>query len=111
MCARTSGNLLHLPNGRSIRFDEPILEAVELGGVTIVVLDQPPGRDVSENVFAVDLDGRVLWRVPRQDFPPGPDYYVGASDGGTVVRLIHFSGFVLDADPRSGRVVSQRFGK
>ncbi len=111
MPARATGNMLYLPSGRSVRFDQPILEVVEIRGTTIVVLDQPSGRDVSENVFAVDSDGRVVWRIARHEFPQGPDYYVGVSDAGSVARLIHFSGFVLDVDPRTGRVVSQRFGK
>jgi outer membrane protein assembly factor BamB len=111
MHAHATGNTLHLPSGKSVRFDAPLLTVVELGGVIVVVLAQPEGRDMPENVYAVDDSGRVIWRISTRDFPEGPDYYVGASAAGSAVRLIHFSGFVLDVDPSTGRVLAQRFVK
>lgn len=108
---RAIGNMLHLSSGQSVRFDADILTAIEVQGVTIVVLAQPEGRDVSENVYGVDAHGRLLWRIGHRDFPDGPDYYVGASVSGGYARLIHFSGFVIEVDPRTGRAVTQRFVK
>lgn len=111
MPTRATGDTLHLANGKAVRFDSTILTTVEAGDVTVVVLAQPQNRDSSENVYAVGGDGRVIWRVSPRDFPEGPDYYVGASKAGNAVRLIHFSGFVLEVDPSTGRVLTQRFVK
>ena len=78
-----------------------LLEEVQLGAQRIVVTDYGAGD--ADNVYALDADGKLLWRIaPR---PPGEpnDPYVGVSvqDGRLVV--IDFYGRRYELDPAAGR--------
>lgn len=54
---------LTLPDsGKSVKFDFPIRDVVEVGAVYVVCLRVEPPNRLTDNVWAVDVNGRVLWR-------------------------------------------------
>lgn len=59
------GNTITLNNGKAITFDYPInnKEVLEIDGIIIVVLEIPPRIIYNDNVFAVNIDGEIIWRV------------------------------------------------
>jgi hypothetical protein len=59
------GEVLIIDNERQVRFGYPIGSVFETCGVLIVVLDIPPKESMTENVFAVSKEGKILWQIER----------------------------------------------
>jgi len=103
---KVKGNTIELPSGKSVAFEYPISEAIEVDGVFVVRLRVPVDPMLNENVCAVDSDGCSLWCVP----PIGPllerSRFVRIGNAGSLVRLINVDGKTFDLEARSGNVVS-----
>jgi hypothetical protein len=102
------GNRLRLPaNPGGVRFAFPIRDVVETEEVIVVCLAVPNGSNYSENVFAVDHDGNLRWRIKPQSFASrsGPYAALSLSDGH--VRLHGKDGQARDVDPKTGMVLGQ----
>ncbi len=59
------GNTIVLNNKKTITFDYPInnKEVLEIDGLIIVVLEIPPRINYNNNVFALNINGEIIWRV------------------------------------------------
>ena len=59
------GSSIILNNGKTIKFDYAIKEkrVIEIDGMIIVVLEIPPGINYNNNVFALNLNGEIIWRI------------------------------------------------
>ena len=59
------GNTIVLNNGKTINFDYPIFEkeVIDIDGIIIVVLEIPPRINYNNNVFALNLNGEIIWRI------------------------------------------------
>ena len=109
------GNEVKTPNGNVVSFDFPVNEALEAGEVLIVVLDVPPDEVMTENVFCVSKDGKVLWqieRIPATSTDP-TNVYTGVSEGesASTVRIANWNGDVATMDVETGRVLKSEWLK
>ena len=109
------GKQVRTPIGKVVSFDFPIKEALEVGEVSVVVLDVPPDEVMTENAFCVSKDGKVLWqieRIPETSTDP-VNVYVGVSQGESpeTVRIANWNGDVATVDVQTGRVVQTRWLK
>ena len=59
------GNRVQAPNGNAIDFQFDIREWRELPGKIVVILDVPPGRTMTENVFCIASTAQLLWQIER----------------------------------------------
>jgi hypothetical protein len=59
------GETLIIENETCVSFDYPIEAIFETCGILIVVLDNPPKQSMTENVFAVSKEGKILWQIER----------------------------------------------
>lgn len=97
------GNCIRLP-GRpgGIQFSFPIGDVAETEEAIIVCLMVPEGRNCSENVYAIDREGNLLWRVKPQMFESRNGPYVAISSQGDLLRLYTKDGRAYDLDPKTG---------
>ena len=71
----------------------------------IVVLDPGPSRAMPENVYALNAEGRVVWRVQRFEFPRGRTPYTGAYEVAGELALFNQSGVEAFIDRSTGRIL------
>jgi hypothetical protein len=94
--------------GQSVRFDFPIGDVVETKQALVICLRVGPGRYLRDNVWAIDHQGRILWRSRTGRKSP----YVGvtleeksASEAGPLVWLHNRDGSKLLVEAKSGKVI------
>ena len=96
------GDRIRLPgNPAGVKFDFPIGDVIETEHAIVICLLVPEGRKCSENVYAIDQRGNLLWRVAPQGFR-SPDAYVSLSLEGPAVNLQTRAGRICRVDPRNG---------
>jgi hypothetical protein len=105
------GRTIELRSGKKVKFDYPVYEAAEVGGVTIVCLDIPSYRKLNENVYGLDEQGNILWQVKPVAHHYERSRYVGVAKVGELARLFNWDGQVYDVDPWTGNVMSSYWGK
>lgn len=102
---------IELSSGKTVKFDYPIQEAVEVGDIIVVCLDVPTNRKFNENVYALDDQGGLLWQVKPVKHAYERSPYVGVSKAGELARLFNWDGMVYDLNPQTGDIVSSYWGK
>jgi len=105
------GRKIELESGRELSFKFKIHEAVEIGEVIVVCLEVPRNRKLAENVYAITLDGKLVWQVPKTPHATKDAYYVGIEKAAGLVRAFNYDGMVHELDPKTGRILKQYFGK
>ena len=98
------GQKLSTPGGAVATFPYPIEQLLDCGSAAVVLLDAP--ADISRNVYGVDRDGRILWRLPKSPLDGKgrelEDPYIKIEQRARTVRVFSRRDQVYDADPRSG---------
>jgi hypothetical protein len=59
------GNQLLLEDKIKVEFDLSIKCAIEVSDIVVVLLDVPPHKVMSENVFGISSEGNILWQIER----------------------------------------------
>jgi hypothetical protein len=97
------GDRIRLPGKPGgVRFDFPIGDVIETEEAIVICLDVPEGRKCSENVYAVDRDGNLLWRVWPRAQHSTHGAYVALSVQGSVVQLHARDGETYHVNSRNG---------
>lgn len=102
-----AGKKLLLKEGKEVEFEVPIKEVMAFGDLVVVLLEQ----EMDENVFGVNADGRIAWRVPKEKFPHGVSSYVNMWREGELLGLGNFTGYDVTADPLTGKILKKEFTK
>ena len=101
------GDRIRLPaNPAGVKFDFPIGDVIETEHAIVICLLVPEGRKCSENVYAIDQGGNLLWRVAPQGLRSPPDAYVSLSLEGPAVNLHTRVGRIYRVDPRNGSQIA-----
>jgi outer membrane protein assembly factor BamB len=111
MSYRIKGNNVHFPSGKTVKFDYPVREAVQIDDITVICLEVPMNRKLNENVYALDNEGNLLWQVKPARHAYENSSYVGVKALGNVVRVFNWDGMVYDLNPKTGDVLSSFWGK
>ena len=108
-------NVLTLPN-KNVKFPFDIDSLLVYNGVFVVLLDIPNEDDTIDNIFALDIDGKKLWRVHSvskvypnvRQFSP----YIGMtlSENGNV-SATNFFGVNYEISIEDGSILSKRMVK
>jgi len=109
--AQLYGKRLLLPSGASVPLDHPIAEVVEVDGVFLVRLEVLAKAAYNENIFGIAPDGGILWRVQPFSHRGENDPYVGLSVDGARVFANTWSGFRVEIDAQTGRILGHKFVK
>jgi len=110
MTFQVEGNQLRTPQGTIVSFDYRIAEFAEVDGVLIVVLDVPPNASMTENVFGVSKEGRILWqieRIPETGTDPTNCY----TSIFPRLQLFNWSCVGVEIDVHKGTIINKWFGK
>ena len=97
---------IHFSNGKKYRFPMEIIEAIDFEESIVVRLAANHLMSV-ENIFAVDYQGNLLWKIPtpRSFSPQNP--YVNLSRKGCYVEAINWDGHILTLHPKEGYIVAE----
>lgn len=106
-----SGREVILPTGKSLTFDYPVAEILPFQTAAVVRLNPPVGSSGNENVYGIDYEGSVLWRVPQRKTVYRDSPYTGMRSEADLVRLFNWDGLELLIDPTTGTVLEERSGK
>jgi hypothetical protein len=107
-------NRIDLDNGHSISLPHNIRGAEVIDKVLVVVLDVPPKKVMTENVFGVSEDGKILWqieKIPETSADTSNCYIEIINRQADQVRLANWNGMVVDVDVNTGTVKNRYWGK
>lgn len=107
-------NVLILNNNVQIPFDYSIKAVLETFGTIIVLLDSPPQITMTENVFGVSYDGKILWQIERIPATTSPhNRYTGISESGVPGIFVAFNSNCTNVytDVLTGKVLDTEFTK
>lgn len=102
-----SGNEIHFDDGSTVQFPYDIQECQRIDDVLVVVLDLPRDSRMTENVFGVSLDGKIIWQIERTpEMSKDPiNFYTGIlKPSSRGVRLANWNGVSADVDVRTGKI-------
>ena len=108
-------NKLKLPFNK-IAFKQNIESVLETKGHVIVLLDIPNDDDTLDNLFALDMNGKKLWRVQSlKDFNPNIiqcSPYVGVSllENGNISATNYF-GMSYEISINDGKILNGYLSK
>ncbi|GAA0851177.1 hypothetical protein GCM10009113_34340 [Marinobacter szutsaonensis] len=104
------GNQIIYPGGE-LEAQHPVLEARFIDGKIVVVYDYMafPKDTPARNLFAYDQGGKLIWRA--EDIGRGrTDAYVNILSEAPF-KVGNFSGFEVELDPSTGKVLNKVFTK
>ena len=108
-------NKLKLPFNK-IAFKQNIESVLETKGHVIVLLDIPNDDDTIDNIFALDLNGKKIWRVqPISEYNPNISQfspYVGMAllENGNITATNYF-GMSYEISITDGKILSSQLAK
>ncbi len=108
-------NVLTLPN-KSVKFPFNIDSMLVYNGVFVVLLDIPNEDNTIDNIFALDIDGKKLWRVQSvaKAYPEITQFspYIGMTllESGNISATNYF-GVNYEISIEDGAILSKRMVK
>lgn len=98
------------------KFKYMILDVQIVGSSFIVLLDIPNGVDEINNIYALNSDGTIKWRV--QDPTRIPEFnmskhepYIHISFDNDIIKANTFMGLQFTINPEDGRIMSKKIVK
>jgi hypothetical protein len=108
------GKQVRLPNGTTVMFEFGIQEIVEVDGVLVVIVEIPPNRTMTENVFGISTEGKLLWQIERTaaNSTDPTNMYTGITGHDQkIVRIYNWNGTSNTVDASTGKVLSTGIAK
>lgn len=94
-------------SAKNVEFEVPIADVLAFDEIVVVLLEQ----SVDENVYGLNRDGKIIWRIQKEKFPHGVNSYVNMWREGENLGLGNFTGYTITADPRTGKILKKEFTK
>ncbi len=100
----------HQITGRTLRFtfnnDQwnehaakwPIKEVIFFKNAIVLRVEPPPGSNENENVYAIGMDGHIIWRVHKRHYVYPDSPYTKIGKEGNKLLLFNWDGFNLVVD-------------
>lgn len=108
-------NKLLLGKNTRISFDCPIKAVLNSYRILVILLDVPPKQSMTENVFGVSEDGKIIWQIERiPEISTNPaNYYTGVNESGTlgVIACYNWCGMNVFVDIETGKIFETQFAK
>jgi len=109
-----ASNRLMLANGCSIIFEYPIADAKSTQSLIVVLLDVPLGTRDNRNVYAINDNAELLWRIERMsnlDLIGQCPYNGIMTVNEESVTLYNWCGFSVVVNIHTGTIISSLFTK
>jgi hypothetical protein len=102
-----NNNELIFDNGEAVSFDFSIAQAKDVEGVIVVILGVPASEVMTENVFGISYEGKIIWQIERTPATAtNPiNSYIGLRKGGTGKVILHnWNEVATVVDTKTGRI-------
>lgn len=100
------GNRIRLPdNPGGVQFAFPIGDVVEMEGTIVICLVVPEGSRCTENVYSIDKEGNLRWRIRPQGIASRKGPYLGLNLAASGLQLYKMDGRFYDLDLANGMVL------
>lgn len=115
MDIKFEGNKLSLPFNK-ISFKHDIDNVIEAKGRIVVLLDIPNDDDTIDNIFALDINGKKLWRVqPLKEYNSNitqfsPYVGIGLLENGNITATNYF-GMSYEISIADGKILNATLTK
>ena len=106
-----TGKKIIFHDGKVVDFEFPIAKTVACGECLVVLLDVPIGMKFNENVSGIDCNGRVLWQIEKKKYVYEDSPYTEISQKEGNIVLYNWDGLEIVVDPKTGRIVEEKYGK
>jgi hypothetical protein len=102
-------------NDNSVCFDFDIREVKVLDKLIIVLLSIPFDVNFLNNVYAVDMNGKLVWQIQdvRDLYPKNkvlPYEHIRINENNQIV-VVNFYGIAYTVNPLSGKIIGRSFTK
>lgn len=94
-----------------VDFVWPVADVLDCGDVLVVRIDPDPGSKDNENVFGVDGNAVIVWKVPARKYIYEDSPYTGIKKAGDNVRLFNWDGAELLVNPSTGEVLQTTYSR
>jgi hypothetical protein len=95
--------------GKKHQFSDIIVETIDFDDVVVIRLAGDSSKRNNRNVYAVDLNAKVLWQIPERRHLQDHSPYVGLYRSGHLVEAFNWDGSLLKLDPKRGTVHNEGF--
>jgi hypothetical protein len=97
---------IRFSNGKRHRFQTEIVETLDFEECIVVRLavGSPP---LIQNIFGLDYNGNLLWKIPAPRSFAAKDPYVGLFRKGGFLEVLSWDGHLLTMHPKQGSIVSE----
>lgn len=97
---------IRFSTGKKHHFPVEVVEALDFEEAIVVRLAASHLMTV-QNIFALDYNGNLLWKIPTpRSFAP-QNTYVGLSRKGSYVEVLNWDGHILTLHPKDGYIVAE----
>lgn len=107
-------NQLILQGSKPVLMPYEIRKVIESSVTIMVLLTVPPAASMTENIFAVDFDGNIVWqieRIPETSLHPQLWYADMELINGSLLRAYNWNGCAVEVDTGSGMVGKRTWSK
>jgi hypothetical protein len=94
-----------------IEFRWPIAEVIQVDNFLVVRTDPNSGSCDNCNVFAVDVDGNIVWTVADRKYVYDDSPYTKIVVEGGKVKIFNWDGLTVEVEPSTWKEVSAIYGK
>ncbi len=107
------GKKVSLSNGNVASFAYEVADALDFPDAQIVAvrLKIPTKAEFNENVFGLDYNGVIRWKIPETRHVYADSPYVGMRRSGSRLEADNWDGLVLTLDPKTGTILDQTYQK
>src|SRR5579864_3982222 len=97
---------IRFSNGKRHQFATEIVEALDFEEAIVVRLAsaQPV---VSQNIFGLDYQGNLMWKIPSARSFDARSPYISLSRNGSFVEAVNWDGHIVTLHPKLGYIVSE----
>ena len=107
------GKRINFKAGNSIEFDSPILRSIFFDDSVIVVLDVSVNVICNRNIFAINLNGEIIWQIEKSEKLDliGDCPFINICIESNKLVAFNWCGFKYSIDPRVGVITDIIFTK
>jgi len=98
-------------SGKVVTFLYPIKKTLEFNDVIVVMLEIPPKTGYSNNVFAVNQEGEILWQIGKHPQNLDASVWLDLNRKGEDAQIGNWDGLELIVEPATGKILQEWVGK
>ncbi len=98
-------------SGEVVAFPYPIKKTLEFDNVVVVMLEIQPKNGYSNNVFAVNQEGKILWQIEKHPKNLDISVWLDLNRKGDYAQVGNWDGLELIVEPTTGKILQEWVGR